>query len=100
MIPMIKHFMHSLLFDELAAKRLMRGFFLWAGGMVIAITAYPLEVVQTWDFYDWTARLAGAAVLGAGGMVTAGQKNMSPEQIKEALEKLEQMKKEDNATQQ
>jgi hypothetical protein len=94
MIPLVINFFRNLLFDELAAKRLARGGLLWAGSMLISITAYPLEVVATWGFYDWLQRLLGAAVLGAGGLVTAGQKNLSPEQIKDALEKLEQSRKE------
>jgi len=96
MITLIKNFFYALLFDELAARRWLRAFFFWGGGMLISITAYPWEVVKTWEFMDWVYRLIGAAVLGAGGVVTAGQKNLPPEKIQEALTKLDEAKKQSN----
>jgi hypothetical protein len=82
MIPLIKKFFRNLFFDEMAAARLMRGFLLWLSGMAVSVLAYPMEVVQAWNMKDWGYRMAVAGVMGAAGMITAGQKNPTADQIR------------------
>jgi hypothetical protein len=65
----------KMLYDEMAAARWWRGFLLWFAGMALSILAFPVEVVQTWGPRDWAYRAAVAGVMGAAGMITAGQKN-------------------------
>ena len=88
MIPFLKKLWMKFFFDEMAAARLMRGFLLWASGMGVSVLAYPIEVVQTWQVKDWAYRCAVAGVMGVAGMVTAGQKNRTPEEIRAALQSL------------
>ena len=75
----------AALYDEMAVKRWGRGFLLWAGGMATSVLAFPIEVVQTWGPRDWAYRVAAAGALGIAGLVTAGQKNPTPEQLRAEL---------------
>ena len=88
MIKLWKKFWKKLLYDELAAARWGRGFLLWVGGMAVSVLAYPIELVQTWGPRDWAYRIGAAGALGFAGIITAGQKNPSPEKIKEELSKV------------
>lgn len=88
MIPLFKKLFQKLFFDELAAARLLRGFLLWVGGMAVSVLAYPFDNVVTWTMKEWAYRVAAAGALGFAGMVTAGQKNQTPEQIRAELDAL------------
>ncbi len=86
MIPLIKKIIHALLYDELAAKRWLRGLFMWLGGAGVTVAAVGWEVARAWTLKEWAGRLAIAGLLGVGGMITAGQKNLTPEQMRAALQ--------------
>ena len=86
MITMLSKLWKRILYDEMAAARWGRGFLLWLASMSVSVLAFPIEVVQTWGVRDWMYRLAAAGVMGAAGLVTAGQRNPPPEQIKAELE--------------
>ena len=88
MITLLKKLWKKMLYDEMAAARWIRGILLWASGMAISILAFPIEVVQTWGLRDWAYRAGVAGAMGAAGMITAGQKNPSPEKLKEEIEAL------------
>ena len=88
MIKLWKKFWKKLLYDELAAARWGRGFLLWVGGMAVSVPAYPIELVQTWGPRDWAYRIGAAGALGFAGIITAGQKNLPPDKIKEELSKV------------
>lgn len=85
MIPLLRKFFQRLFFDELAAVRLLRGFLLWVAGLAVSVLAYPIEVVQAWGPRDWAYRMAVAGAMGAAGMITAGQKNPTPEALRTEL---------------
>lgn len=82
MIPFFVKLWKKFWTDEMAAARLMRGFLLWGGGMAVSVLAYPIELVQTWTPREWAYRVAAAGALGFAGMITAGQKNRSPDEIR------------------
>ena len=88
MIPLFRNVFKKILYDEMAAARWGRGFLLWVGGMAVSVLAYPIELVQTWGPRDWVYRVGAAAALGMAGMITAGQKNLPPDKIKEELSKV------------
>ena len=75
MIPLIKRLMHALLWDELAARRWSRGALLWAGGVAVQLVSVEWATASAWTWREWLWRIGAAAVLGAGGMVTAGERN-------------------------
>lgn len=79
MITLWRKFWHALLWDELAARRWLRGAVLCVGGAGITVASVGWDVAQGWTLRDWAGRLVFAAVLGAGGMITAGEKNPKPE---------------------
>lgn len=78
MIPLVQKLIYALLWDELAARRWVRGFLLWAGGAAVMVASVGWEVAQAWSVREWVGRLAIAGILGAGGMVTAGERNPRP----------------------
>lgn len=85
MIPLIKKFIYAFFYDELAAKRWLRGALFFFGGMAVNVLAFPFVVVQAWTIQEWAYRIAAAAALGIGGSIIGGQKNLTPEQIREQL---------------
>lgn len=78
MIPLFRGLVHALLYDELAAKRWIRGFMLWLGGSAVMVASVGWEVAQAWSLREWFGRLSIAGILGLGGMITAGEKNPKP----------------------
>jgi hypothetical protein len=80
MIPLVRRLVHALLWDELAAKRWVRGFFLWLGGAAVMVASVGWEVAQGWSVKEWVGRLAIAGIAGIGGMITAGEKNPKAEE--------------------
>ena len=86
MIPLIVKAWKRFWTDEMAAARIFRGFLLWTGGMMVNVLAFPWPIVQAWTWQEWGYRVAAAGALGFAGMITAGQKNQTPEQIKAELE--------------
>ena len=88
MITLFRKLWKKILYDEMAVVRWGRGFLLWAAGMLLAVLAYPIEVVQTWTLRDWGYRAGVAGAMGFAGMMTAGQKNPPPEKLREELDAL------------
>lgn len=78
MIPLVRRLWHAFLFDEMKAARWSRGFLLWAGA-VAAQVAMAGDAVEGWSRRRWVVALAVAAITGAAGLVTAGEKNPAPE---------------------
>jgi hypothetical protein len=87
-IPLIRKMFRDFFYDEMVAAKLVRGFLLWSGGMAVSVLAYPFDDVVTWDAKEWAYRVAAAGALGFAGMITAGQKNQTPEQIRAELDAL------------
>ena len=88
MIPFFVKAWKTFWMDEMVAARIFRGFLLWAGGMAVNVLAFPWVVVAAWTWQEWAYRVAAAGALGVAGMVSAGQKNQTPEQIRAELEAL------------
>lgn len=78
MIPLVKRLFHALLWDELAARRWIRGLLLWLGGAGIQVVSVGWDVAQGWSWREWSGRMLVAGILGLGGMVTAGERNARP----------------------
>ena len=88
MIPFIVNAWKSFWMDEMAAARIFRGFLLWVGGMAVNILAFPWTVVAAWTWQEWGYRIAASGALGFAGIVSAGQKNLTPEQMRAELDAL------------
>lgn len=86
MIPLIRRLLYALLWDELAARRWARGALMWLGGAGITVMAVGWDVASKWTAREWVGRLAFAAVLGAAGMVTAGERNPREQQLPPGVE--------------
>jgi hypothetical protein len=82
MIPLLVRMWKTFWMDEAAAARIFRGFLLWAGGMAVNVLAFPWTVVQAWTWQEWSYRVAAAGALGFAGIVSAGQKNPTADQIR------------------
>jgi hypothetical protein len=82
MIPFFVRMWKTFWMDEAAAARIFRGFLLWAGGMAVNVLAFPWTVVQAWTWQEWSYRVAAAGALGFAGIVSAGQKNPTADQIR------------------
>ena len=78
MIPLLRKLVYALLWDELAARRWVRGFLLWLGGAGTTVMAVGWDVAREWTPREWAGRMVFASVLGVAGMVTAGEKNPKP----------------------
>ena len=85
MIPFIVKAWKKFWMDEAAAARVFRGFLLWAGGMAVSVLAFPYDDVITWTAREWLYRVAAAGALGFAGLISAGQRNQTPQQIKAEL---------------
>jgi len=85
MIPLIKRIIYAFFFDELAAKRWLRGALFFFGGMAVNILAFPFAIVEAWTLREWGYRVAAAAALGFAGSIMGGRPNQTPEQIRAAL---------------
>ena len=88
MIPFIIKAWKKFWMDEMAAARIFRGFLLWSGGMAVSVLAFPYDDVITWTTREWAYRVAAAAALGFAGLISAGQRNPTPEAIRAELEAL------------
>lgn len=75
MIPLAKRVWFLLWYDEQAALRWMRAFLAGCGAMFISLAAYVPG--------EWPAvmRIVGTVLISVTGMITAGQRNPSPEQL-------------------
>ena len=82
MIPFFVKLWKTFWMDEAAAARIFRGFLLWTGGMAVNVLAFPWVVVQAWTWQEWGYRLAAAGALGVAGMVSAGQRNPTADDIR------------------
>lgn len=82
MIPLFKKIIFKFFYDELAAARWLRGGLLFAGGMAVNVLAFPFSVVQAWTLQEWGYRVAAAGALGFAGTIAAGQKNLTPDEIR------------------
>ena len=82
MIPFIVRMWKTFWMDEAAASRIFRGFLLWCGGMAVNVLAFPWTVVQAWTISEWLYRVAAAGALGFAGMISAGQKNPTADEIR------------------
>jgi hypothetical protein len=88
MITLLKHLLWQLLFDELAAVRWLRGIGGFLAGLAMTILPILLPAdgwatLQTWGAREWLGRLIAATLAALPMMITAGQRNQSPEQIAE-----------------
>jgi hypothetical protein len=75
MIPLLSRLWASLLYDEMAARRWLRGAlvtFALAGAQLAA--ASP-EAAAQWTRREWAVRIAFALVGGLGVMINLGQPN-------------------------
>jgi len=72
-ITLVRNLIRALLYDELAVRRWIRGGLLWLGTLASQLMADPTW--ETWTLRQWLTRAGVAAIVGAGGMVTAGEKN-------------------------
>jgi hypothetical protein len=88
MIPFFVKAWKKFWTDEMAAARIFRGFLLWTGGMAVSVLAFPFDDVVTWTGREWAYRCAAAGALGFAGLISTGQKNQTPEQIRAELEAL------------
>jgi hypothetical protein len=82
MITLLKKLAWAFIYDEAAAKRWLRGGFMFLGGMAVNVLAFPYSVVEAWTVREWMFRVAAAGALGIAGTITAGQKNRTPEEIR------------------
>ncbi len=78
MIPLIRRLWTGFWFDEMKAARWARGFLLWAGAVAAQIAIAGVDAVATWDRTRWGIALGVAALTGAAGLITAGQRNPRP----------------------
>ncbi len=74
MVPLIKHLVHALLFDELAVRRWSRGFLLWLATIAGQVVVDP-EAALEWTGKEWALRLAVAALAGSAGLINLGERN-------------------------
>ena len=88
MIPLIKKFIWAFFYDELAAKRWLRGGLFFVGGMAVNVLAFPWAVVREWTLAEVAYRIGAAAALGIAGSIMGGQRNQTPEQIRAELSAL------------
>lgn len=76
MVTMFQKLVHAFLYDEMAAKRWIRG-----GLNFGATIAAQLVIDPTWSMWtpkQWFVHAVPAAVAFAAGSVTAGEKNPKP----------------------
>jgi hypothetical protein len=62
--------------DQLAVARYARGFLLWFAGIAGQVVSVGWDAASQWHTRDWLGRLGIASILGIGGLITAGQKNV------------------------
>lgn len=73
MLNLLKRFLNAFLYDELAAKRWLRGTF-----NAVALTAAQVVVDpawQTWGKKEWLVRMVPGLIAFVAGSITAGEKN-------------------------
>lgn len=73
MIELWRNFIHSFLYDELAAKRWLRGGGLAVAAVLTQVIADPAWA--TWSLKQWCLKLVPAVVFFASGSVTARVKS-------------------------
>ena len=88
MIPLFRKLIFAFFYDELAAKRWLRGGLFFVGGMAVNVLAFPFTVVQAWTAQEWVYRIAAAGALGFAGSIMGGQKNKPIEEIRAELSAL------------
>ena len=71
--------------DELKLARYSRAFLLWASGLTMQVLSVPLGEAAHWGPREWAKRFAIAALMGAAGLITGGQRNPTPEQLRAML---------------
>lgn len=79
MKTLITKTLHALWTDELAARRWIRGGLLWAGAVGTQLVSAGAEAAEQWTLRQWAVRLLVAGIVGAAGMVTAGERNPKPQ---------------------
>jgi len=77
MWPVIKRFVHDLLFSPERATLWFRGIATWIATAAASVVAYPVETIQTWKFRDWLLRWAICSVGALAVMKKAGDKNVA-----------------------
>lgn len=86
MIKLLRSVVVDLLWNEQKARIWLRGALLWAATAAAQVVAYPPEVVSTWGLKDWASRFAIAGAAGFAGLLAAGQRNPTPEQMADSVE--------------
>lgn len=77
MIPLFRNLVQALLYDELAARRWIRGLLLGVA-MAGAQLAAAGDAAALWTTRQWAIRIVFALFAAAAGMVTAGERNARP----------------------
>jgi hypothetical protein len=77
MIPILKKFIHDLLYSPERATLWFRGIATWLATAAGLVVAYPPETIANWHFKDWVLRFVIAAIGGLAVMAKAGEKNQA-----------------------
>jgi hypothetical protein len=56
-------------------ERVARSFLLWLGAAGMQVMSVGWDMASAWSWQEWAKRLLFAAILGAAGLLAAGQKN-------------------------
>lgn len=76
MIPLFRRLWRAFWYDELFAARWGRGLLLWAGAVAAQVAASGgFDAAEKWTGERWAIVLGVAALTGAAGLITAGEKN-------------------------
>lgn len=79
MIPLIRSFVHELLWSPERARVWLRALLGWGATAAAQVVAAPASEVAAWTAKDWAVRLGIAGILGFALLLKAGDKNPKPE---------------------
>lgn len=82
MIPLLRRFVHDLLYAPERAVLWFRGVCTWVGISAGLVVAYPPEVISAWHFRDWALRFVIAGVTALPMMKKAGDKNRTEDEVR------------------
>lgn len=74
MVPLIKHVLWSLLFDEAAARRWGFGFLTFLVTLASMVFVDGVEVAFTWTGRQWAAKVLTCVIAMAFGMINPAGK--------------------------
>lgn len=85
MIPLIRSFVHELLWSPERVRVWLRGALGWLAVTGAQVVAVPMEQVMAWRAKDWALRFLISGVAGFALLIKAGDKNRPEAHVGESV---------------